>query len=345
MPVRRYRALMAPGTPLREGLERIVRGRTGALVVLGSNKTVESITTGGFHIDAPFTATALRELAKMDGAIILDDECERILMAAVQLMPDPAYDTVETGTRHRTADRVAQQCGVPTVTVSASMGTIQIYLGDKRFLIENSPTIMARANLALQTLERYKVRLTEGISRLNSLEVHDQATIRDLAVVAQRLERVRRLEAETAASVAELGSDGRLLALQLAEVQVGLHDLGPLLEQDYAPDDREGFGLANLAELDDEELLDLPTVARRIGFDEPLDTHVSTRGFRQLAGIHRLPTSVAARLIDHFGSLQAMFGASSSELQEVEGVGGGRARMIRDGLTRLAESAYVDSVE
>ena len=70
-------ALMAPGTPLRDGFERILRGRTGALVVLGQNRDITHICTGGFALDVPYSPTALRELAKMDGAIVLDWELDR----------------------------------------------------------------------------------------------------------------------------------------------------------------------------------------------------------------------------------------------------------------------------
>lgn len=336
---------MAPGTPLRMGLERIVQGRTGALVVLGSNRQVDAVTTGGFTIDAPFTPTALRELAKMDGAIILDGDASRILMAGVHLMPDASLETEETGTRHRTAHRVAQQCGVPVVTVSASMNTIRIFLGSERYLVEQPTAILGRANLALQTLERYRARLNEVIARLNSLEVHDQVSVRDFVVVAQRIEMVRRLEAEATEYTDELGSDGRLLELQLLEVRVGIDELPGLLEQDYRPDGADEFSLARLADLPDHEIVDPTIVARTIGFTDALDTRISTRGFRQLASVHRLPFTVAARLIDHFGSLQALFAASTHELQEVEGVGEGRARLVREGLTRLAESAYVDRGE
>ena len=127
---------IAPGTPLRDGLERILRGRTGALLVLGQDRLVESISTGGFTLDVPFTATGLRELAKMDGAIILDRDVTRIHRAAVHLMPDPSIPTTESGTRHRTAERVARQTGIPVISVSASMHTIALYLGDVRHVLE-----------------------------------------------------------------------------------------------------------------------------------------------------------------------------------------------------------------
>jgi diadenylate cyclase len=337
-------ARMAPGTPLRDGFERILRGRTGALVVLGRNRVVNAISTGGFALDVPYSATALRELAKMDGAIILDDEPMRIVSAGVQLMPDPSIGTVETGTRHRTADRVARQSGLPVVSVSASMSTISLFLDSARHVFEQSDQILSRANQALQTLERYRARVTEVTSRLSSLEVQDQATVADVVLVMQRLEMVRRLNAELDGYVVELGTDGRLLALQLYELSAGLDDLREQLENDYRPAEDNGFGFPALATLDLNELLNPLVVARAIGFagQDHLDTKVSARGYRQVAQINRLPPGVGPRLIEHFGSLQALFAASSTELQAVEGVGESRARIIRDGLLRIAEAAYSD---
>ena len=340
-------ARLAPGTPLREGFERILRGRTGALVVLGAPDSVMQLCTGGFPLDVPYTATALRELAKMDGAIVLTADTDRIVRAGVHLMPDPGIDTVETGTRHRTADRVARQTAVPVVSVSASMATISLYVGDTRRVVEQSDTILTKADQALQALERYRSRLWELANRLSSLEVQDQVTVRDFAYLAQRLEMVRRLDAEVTTYVVELGTDGRLLTLQLHDLSAGVSDLRELLERDYRPlDDQRPFGLASLAELSTTELLEPLVVARTVGFgpNEQLDTKISTRGYRQLSQINRLPTLLGARLIEHFGSLQGLFGASSTELQEVEGVGEQRARIIRDGLVRLAESAYSEPV-
>jgi diadenylate cyclase len=338
---------MAPGTPLRDGFERILRGRTGALVVLGHNREVRDLSTGGFRLDVPFTATALRELAKMDGALVLDRDATRILRAAVHLMPDQSIPSIETGTRHRTADRVSRQTGLPVVSVSASMSTITLYLDQHRHLVEHSDQILSRANQALHTLERYRARLWEVVHRLSALEVQDQVTVKDLALVAQRLEMVRRLHLEVVGYGVELGSDGRLVTLQLQELDTGTDDLRDLLEQDYRPEDPGAeFGFQRLAELDAAELLNPLSVARAIGFgvDQHLDAPVTTRGYRQVTQINRLPATLGNRLIEHFGSLQALFSATSAELQEVDGVGEGRARIIRDGLLRLAESAYIDPV-
>ncbi|HEX2705380.1 MAG TPA: DNA integrity scanning diadenylate cyclase DisA, partial [Candidatus Lustribacter sp.] len=183
-------AAVAPGTDLRDGLERILRGRTGALIVLGHDKTVESICTGGFPLDVEFSATRLRELAKMDGAIVLDKDCTRILRAATQLVPDPTIETSEAGTRHRTAERVAIQTGLPVVSVSQSMRIVALYVGGRRRVVEDSAAILSRANQALQTLERYKSRLDEVTGSLSALEIEDLVTVRDVASVLQRLEMV-----------------------------------------------------------------------------------------------------------------------------------------------------------
>lgn len=341
--VRHYQELIAPGTELREGLERIVSGRTGALVVLGSNKTVSQVSTGGFSIDVDFSATALRELAKMDGAIVLSSELDRILLAGTQLMPDPTVATKETGTRHRTADRVARQTGIPCVTVSASMSTIALFIDGARIPILRSEPLLARADQALATLDRYKSRLHEAVERLDSLEVQDQAVVRDLAVVLQRFEMVRRMQGEVEGYIVELGTDGRLARLQLDEAAIGLDELADLLSRDYEGTVGE-IDLARLAAIGTADLADPISVVKTLGgaAQASAEDRISPRGHRQLSMLHRLPNPVATRLVEHFGSLQALFGASTADLLEVDGVGENRARMVREGLVRMADAAYQD---
>src|SRR5215213_152339 len=341
-------ANIAPGTPLRDGLERILRGRTGGLLVLGSDKTVDSISTGGFFLDIPFTATGLRELAKMDGAIVLDKDASRILHAAVHLMPDPSIPSVETGTRHRTADRVARQTGFPVISVSQSMQIIAVYVGDIRYVLEDSGQILSRANQALATLERYKLRLDEVSSTLSALEIEDLVTTRDVAVVAQRLEMVTRIAREIVDYVLELGSDGRLLSLQLDELVTGVDIERELVIRDYLPSGprprRTGTVLNALESLSSTDLVDVNAVARALGLasTELLDHPVSPRGYRLLARVPRLPGTVVERLVEHFGGLQKLLAASVDDLQEVDGVGELRARSVREALSRLAESSILE---
>ncbi len=341
---------VAPGTELREGLERILRGRTGALLVLGHDKTVDGISTGGFEIDVEFSATGLRELSKMDGAIILDRDVSRMLRAAVHLMPDPSIPTEETGTRHRTADRVARQTGFPVISVSQSMHIIALYVDDQRYVLEDSGAILSRANQALATLERYKLRLDEVSGTLSALEIEDLVTVRDVAAVAQRLEMVRRIATEIDGYVVELGTDGRLLTLQLNELVAGVAGERELVVRDYLPPTsgrRPKTADDVLLELDavsPTDLLDIGQVARalQLGGAEQLDAAVTPRGYRLLAKVPRLPGAVIDRLIEHFGHLQKLLAASIDDLQTVDGVGENRARTVREGLSRLAESSILE---
>ena len=339
---------VAPGTALRDGLERILRGRTGALIVLGTDKTVEAISSGGFTLDVPFSATGLRELAKMDGAIILDRDAQRILRAAVHLMPDQSIHSEETGTRHRTADRVARMTDFPVISVSQSMQIIALYVGGTRYVLEDTGSILSRANQALATLERYKMRLDEVSSTLSALEIEDLVTNRDVAVVAQRLEMVTRIAREIEDYVLELGTDGRLLSLQLEELVTGVDLDRELVVRDYLPIGKKSRTsqevLADLERLNATELVDVNAVARALGLgtNEHLDNPAAPRGYRLLARVPRLPGTVVERLVDHFGGLQKLLAASIDDLQAVEGVGELRARSVREGLSRLAESSILE---
>ncbi len=341
-------AQMAPGTNLRDGLERILRGRTGALIVLGYDNLVDQISTGGFELDVPFTATGLRELAKMDGAIIVDSSLARIIKAAVHLMPDHTIPSNETGTRHRTAERVAKQTGHPVISVSQSMQIIAAYVGPTRHVLEDSGQILSRANQAIATLERYKLRLDEVTATLSALEVEDLVTVRDVAVVAQRLEMVTRIASEIEDYVLELGTDGRLLALQLEELIAGVDNERELVMRDYLPRGRKPKEveevLADFRALTAGELVDPTSLARVLGLttDIALDGAVAPRGYRLLTKVPRLPGAVVDRLVDHFGSLQKLLTATQDDLQAVEGVGDARARSVREGLSRLAESTILE---
>lgn len=342
-------AQVAPGTALRDGLERILRGSTGALIVLGQDKVVSQISSGGFDVNIDFTATRLRELAKMDGAVLCDRDATKIYAAAVQLLPDPSITTDEQGTRHRTADRVSRQTHLPVISVSKSMNIIALYLDGKRYVLEDTAAILSKANQALATLERYKLRLDEVEGNLSALEIEDAVTIRDVAVVIQRHEMVRRIASEISSYVVSLGTEGRLISLQLEELIAGTDQELHLVIRDYMPSGRRtkgtDFYLAELASLDAASILDLGAVAGAIGLPNELESaelSISPRGFRLLAKVPRLPEVVVDNLTSHFQGLQRMLAATVEELRDVEGVGETRARAIRESLSRLAEASLAE---
>jgi len=344
-------ARLAPGTGLREGLERILRGRTGALIVLGYDELVETISDGGFELDVEFAPPRLRELSKMDGAVVLSTDATRILRANVQLVPDHTVPTGETGTRHRAAERTAVQTGYPVVSVSQSMSIISVYVDGVRHVLDDSATILSRANQALDTLERYKARLDEVTQQLSALEIEDFVTLRDAMTVVQRLEMVRRISAEIHGDVVELGTDGRLLALQLAELAGGTDNDRELVVRDYLPGelpDPESTihpALEALDALSPQDLIDLTAISRAFGYSatvQDLEAPMSPRGYRLLSRVPRLPRPVIERLVDAFGTLQSLLAATAEDLQTVDGVGEARARFVREGLSRLAESSIVE---
>jgi len=295
-------ALVAPGTVLRDGLERILRGRTGAIIVLGFDPVVEAISSGGFHLDVELSAARLRELAKMDGGVVVDMDTARIRRANVQLLPNASIQTSETGMRHRTAERVARQTGYPVISVSQSMRIISLYVDGKRHVLEPSESILASANQALSALERYKARLDQTSAGLDSLEIEDLVTVRDVTSVLQLMEMVRRISADIDSYVLELGGSPALLDLAMVARSMGL---GGIDGQD-------------------------------------LDAQVSPRGLRILSKIPRLPVVTARAVVEQWGSLQGVLGATIEELEAVEGVGAQRARTLRDGLSRLAEISVVE---
>ncbi|MBS4103383.1 DNA integrity scanning diadenylate cyclase DisA [Tsukamurella paurometabola] len=334
---------VAPGTPLRDGIERILRGRTGALIVLGHDDAVEGICDGGFHLDVEFAPTRLRELAKMDGAVVLSTDGSRIVRANVQLVPDPAIPTQESGTRHRSAERAAIQTGYPVISVSASMSIVHAYVGGVRHLVDDAAPILSRANLAIATLERYAHRLDEVLTQLSRAEIEDVVTVREVVHVVQRLELVRRLAVEIEQHVLELGTSGRQIALQLEDLLGESISLREPVLRDYLDDgDTVDAAVARIDALTDADLLAATTVAAALGFSgtvEAQDEPVSPRGHRLLGSIPRLRASQVEALVGTFGSLQPLLAASAADLQAVPGIGSDGARQAREGLSRLAEAS------
>ncbi|MFI5780045.1 DNA integrity scanning diadenylate cyclase DisA [Nocardia sp. NPDC051570] len=344
-PARDVVTRLVPGTDLRDGIDRILRARTGALIVLGYDEAVEQICDGGFDLDVEFSPTRLRELSKMDGAVVLSTDGGRIRRANVHLVPDPLLPTTESGTRHKAAERTAAQIGCPVVSVSRSTGIVTVYAHGSRHLIQPSETILARANQAMATLERYRTRLDEMTRQLSTVELGDVVTVRDVLTVMHCLELVRRVAREIEADVGELGVDGRQLALQLAEVVGNADGMRRLVVRDYVRPPSSGAvaepvvdrALDALDQLLEVELLEVTNLAQPLGFPatlEALDTATGPRGYRLLEEIPGVPRPRAEALIAAFGSLSALLDADLADLVAVDGVDEDVARRIREGLTR-----------
>lgn len=347
-PVYKDLAVVAPGTQLYEGLESILNAKTGALIVVGDSAEVLELVSGGFRIDSEMHPASLYELAKMDGAIILSSDAKRILYANAQLIPDAMISSYETGTRHKTAERVAKQTDQLVISISQRRNVISIYKGNWKYILRDVSVILAKANQALSTLEKYRSVFRQSLVNLGALEFEDLVTLTDVTTVLQRSQMVSRIAREIESYVLQLGLEGRLVKMQLEELMADIKDEGLLVFKDYytEKDSPLAEGWALLEEWDSEDLLNLNLISKALGYGSglaSLEQAVAPRGYRILAKIPRLPMPVIENMVKKFEDLSTIMDATIEELDDVEGIGEVRARAIKNGLRRIREQVLVDS--
>ena len=337
---------MAPGTAIREGIDNVLRANTGGLIVLGSAEKISSIVDGGFQINCPFSPSYLYELAKMDGAIILNEEGNQILIANGQLAPAPSISSTETGMRHRTAERVAKQTGALVIAVSQRRNVITLYKGQSRYVLKDIGVILTKANVAIQTLEKYKVVLEQAITNLSILEFEELVTYSDILIVLHRIEMVLRIKNELLTYLNELGTEGRLIHLQMNEILTNVEREAELMIKDYAfaKNIHAREILNKLQDMSNGEMLEDTVILKLIGYHGYIHTDEMKhpRGFRMLHKVPRLPSIIIQNLIDRFHLLPQIISASVEELDDVEGIGEVRARKIKEGLRSIKEKIFAD---
>ena len=332
--------IMCPGTQLREGLENILRAKTGGLIVISDSEEVMNIVDGGFSINSEYTPSYVYELAKMDGAIVITEDLKKIICANAQLIPDSSIPTYETGTRHRTAHRVAKQTNKIVIAISQRRNIITMYKGDIKYVLRESSVILSKANQAIQTLEKYVAVLDRVINNLNLLEFQDLTTVFDVVTAIQRTEMVMRIVEEINMYILELGNEGRLISMQLSELIRHIERDGILLIRDYCKEDLNYNDIYEaIQKFNSSELIDLDAIARVLGYSGiPLmDTLISPKGYRVLSKVPRIPANVIENLIKEFKELSAIIEADIDDLDNVEGIGEARATAIRSGLKRIRE--------
>jgi diadenylate cyclase len=339
--------LVAPGTPLREGIDNVLRANTGGLIVVGYNDKIKEIVDGGFSINCKYSPASLYELAKMDGAIILNEDATKILFANTQLIPDTVIPSTETGIRHRTAERVARQTGNLVISISQRRNVITLYQGMIRYSLKEIGVILTKANQAIQTLEKYKVVFDQSVTNLGALEFEELVTFQEVTQVIHRIEMVLRIKNEIIKYVNELGVEGRLIRIQMEELVSNIEEEALLLIKDYMKDiNSDPFAiLRQLNKLSSEELFDESVIMKLLGFSAGMnvqDETIHPRGYRILAKIPRLPAVIIENLTGAFENLPQILRASIDELDEVEGIGEIRARKVKEGLKRIQEQLFVD---
>ena len=344
--------LIAPGTPIRDGLENILRAKTGALLLItDNNEIIKEIVDGGFTINEDYTSSKLYELAKMDGAIVLSGDLKKILFANAQLIPSREIETMETGTRHRTAERTAKQTGELVISISQRRNIITIFKGNDRYILEDTNAVLNKANQGVQTLEKYKKVFDNKLNILNEYEFNDIVTLQNVILAIQRAEMVMRIVDEIQGQIYELGNDGRLVKMQLEELVGGVEKEELLIIKDYLAPTKDKLNsedvLDSLSELTYEELNKESSIAKLLGFDV-FDNYdevgVYTRGYRILSKIPRMPSNIVENLVSTFKSFQHILAADIESLDEVDGIGEVRAKTIKQSLKRMQEQFVFDNI-
>lgn len=337
---------LAPGTPIREGVENVLRANTGGLIVVGFNEKVKSIVDGGFQINCSFSPSNLYELAKMDGAIILNDSGNKILFANTQLAPDPDIPSSETGMRHRTAERVAKQTKALVIAISQRRNVITLYQGSFRYSLKDISVILTKANQAIQTLEKYKAVLEQSIVNFSILEFEESVTYNDVLLVLHRFEMVLRIKNELLSLLNELGTEGRLIRLQMNEIITDLEEEMMLIIKDYGyeRDIKSREVLLRMQAMAHNETIEDSVLLKMLGYlgYVHLEENKRPRGYRILHKIPRLPTIIIENIIGSYGELSKIISATVEELDEVEGIGEVRAKKIKEGFKLIKERLYTD---
>jgi diadenylate cyclase len=339
--------MVSPGTRIREAISAILQSRNGALICIGNPKRLADLSEGGVKVDAPFTPQLIYELSKMDGAIILSKDGKTIAYANRFLKPDTTIPSDETGTRHRAAERMARQAKCMVVAVSERRSSVTLYVNNTKHVLDNIPTLLNKATQAIQTLEKYINVLNQTMQELSIREFQDMVTIFDVCKAIQKCEMVVRIGKEVEPYLLELGTEGRLIALQIEELLIPVED-AELIIKDYY---KEKPGIVyeqvrqRVADISQDDLLNLGSISQALGYGPSLrtiDTYLSPRGYRILNSTHRLTPQIIENLIQRFGNLQQITRAQKEELVDVEGVGEVLAERIRVSLNLLRSQLALD---
>ena len=331
--------LLSPGTYLREGIDYIIQSKTGGLVVVGDTPEILDLTEGGFRINCPYTPTRLYELAKMDGAIILSEDIKRIVRANVTLRTSASIPSNETGLRHRSADKFAQETDHIVLAVSQSRNTLTLYLKDQRYIFRESPTLLSGANQTMFALTQHLKALQNAVAVLAWAELSGNVTLADVVAAIQLCERVRRAEQELDRYRIELGTQAQSLQYVIPELTTEIES-GLLIVKDYYHESLRGASEAfeEILGLDANSLAEQRNISKALGYSQDVRDAfevLEPRGYRMLSKVPRVPFGVVENIVHKFKTLDKVNAAAISELQAVDGVGKARASTIKRTLAHM----------
>ena len=324
---------LLPGEPLRIGVDLIADKKSGALIVIGSSTKLDKISSGGIDlINCEYSPEMLSELAKMDGAIIVDRLVTKILKANVHLNPSDSLSTTQTGTRHRTAERTAEETNLTVITVSEESSIVKVFTNLDTTELEEPSVILGRVNESLQSVDRMRRRFDEAVTELGELEIENSLSNQQVLEVIQRGELLTRLSKQVRSEALRLGGEAGLVLIQIDSLESGVKNTLNLVLKDHLPSKK----YRNISKAGDEissqsyeELNDIDHLGSVLG-KLPLDDLSISKGYRVLARLPNLPENLHDSIVQKFKTLPKLLTASPDKLYEIEGIGRGRAQQLRD---------------
>ncbi|MDN5341778.1 DNA integrity scanning diadenylate cyclase DisA [Oceanotoga sp. DSM 15011] len=336
---------LAPGKQLRKGIDRIMEANLGALIFLASSPEKyleEGLIQLGFELDALFIPEKIYELAKMDGAIVLDKNAEKILFANAQLNPEKSLNSDETGMRHRTAEKVSLQTGDITIAVSKRRNSVSVFYKNKKHELLTENILFARVNQEITIAQRYKQSFLDLIDYLNIEEVRKNVSLYDVAEIISKGMLTIKITQATDKYLRELGEIAGSSKLEYEEILRSVPKLVGAIIMDYNVDDlnyqKSEDAIENFNNVKTDDLVNLFTIARTLGYDVSSDDELEEkiiipRGYRILYST-KLPSSAVKNVVDNFERLPSLMEASFEDLTNVAGIGKRRAEIILGALHR-----------
>jgi len=310
-----YIKLVSPGTPLREVIDDLVRSGLGAMIVFDAqNLHIQGLIEGGFRINSRFTSQKLFELCKMDGAIIVSQDLKRILFANALMNPDTSIHSIETGTRHKAAERTARQAHTFVIAVSERRKKTTLYYGQSRYFLKSTDALLRNISSNLQVLEKQREQLNEQINNLNILEMSEMVAISDVCKVIQRAEMVLKISEAIKRSFTELGKEGSIMHMRYRELLRGVEKAENEVIRDYATISLKRSKTL-LENLNFDGLLDLESIARLI-LAKPIEESISPKGYRFLTHL-TLSEKEISQVVKQLGNLEGILKADSGELEMI----------------------------
>lgn len=331
--------MVAPGTSLRTGIEYIVQAQIGGLIALGVPKK-KGIMEAGFEHNKEFSPNALYEISKMDGAVIITKNADKILFSNVHLHPTTKIHSLETGTRHRVAERFAKETGQSIIAISKKRNVVTVFSGSIKYSLKYIPELLSEVSQAMNTYEQYTKSMRQYYANVTISEIKGVVTVGDVVTAVIKYMTMNRILRVIERKITELGGAGTILKMRLDELSTNIREGDYLIKdyitEEYLDSENEIFTMLDMfTEFGYLEPLNILTV---LGYEKNLsamDQRVEPRGYRILYKIPKIPENIIQKIIEKFGSFQKIFAASQKELVEVEGIGDVRATLIKEGILKL----------